>query len=83
MIISRQRSTMYYRYNFHVAVSLRQIREFRSTFGNISRECRTIVARQSYDSRETFVRVLQIPTNVALASFSFVLQSRDIHERVS
>ena len=38
----------------------------------------------SYDSRETFVRLSHdVPTNVALVSFSFVRQSRDIRESVS
>ena len=63
---------------------MRQIRDFRSNFENISRDCRAIVARLSYDSRETFVRLSHdVPTNVALVSFSFVRQSRDIRESVS
>ena len=36
---------------------MRQIREFRSNFENISRDCRAIFARMSHDSRATFVRV--------------------------
>ena len=35
---------------------MRQIRDFRSDFENISRDCRAIVARLSYDSRETLRR---------------------------
>ena len=63
---------------------MRQIRDFRSNFENISRACRAIVARLSYDSCETFVRLSHdVPTNVALVSFSFVRQSRDIRESVS
>ena len=63
---------------------MRQIREFRSNFENISWDCRAIVARLSYDSREIFVRLSHdVLTNVALVSFSFVRQSRDIHESVS
>ena len=51
---------------------MRQIRKFRSNFENISRDC-----------HETFVRVSHdIPTNVALVSFSFVRQSRDVRESV-
>ena len=46
---------------------IRQIRDFRSNFQStcISRDCRAIVARLSHD----------VPTNVALVSFSFVRQS--------
>ena len=63
---------------------MRQIREFRSNFENISWDCRAIVARLSYDSREIFVRLSHdVLTNVASVSFSFVRQSRDIHESVS
>ena len=63
---------------------MRQIRDFRFNFENISRDCRAIVARLSYDSRETFVRLSHdVPMNVALVSFSFVRQSRDIRESVS
>ena len=63
---------------------MRQIREFRSNFENISRDCRAIVARLSYDSRETFVRLSHdVATHVALVSFSFVRQLRDIRESVS
>ena len=66
---------------FPIVVSLR-IREFRFNFENISRDCRAIVARPSYDSRETFVRVYHdVPTN--LVPFSFVRESRDIRESVS
>ena len=36
---------------------MRQIREFRSNFENISRDCRAIVVRLSHDSRAIFVRV--------------------------
>ena len=60
---------------------MRQNREFRSNFENISRDCRTM-----YDSRESFVSVSHDdPTNecVALVSFSFVRHSRDIRESVS
>ena len=63
---------------------MRQIRDFRSDFENISRDCRAIVARLSYDSRETFVRLSpDVPTNVFLVSFSFIRQSRDIRDSVS
>ena len=67
---------------------MRQIREFRSNFENISCDCRAIVARLSYDCHTTvtrnFVRVSHdVPTNVALVSFSFARQSRDIRESVS
>ena len=59
---------------------MRQIREFRSNFENISRDCRATFVRvhhdflanvayfhfNSYDSRATFVRVsCDIRTNVA------------------
>ena len=58
---------------------MRQIREFRSNFKNISRDCRAIV-----DSREPFMRLSHyVPTNVALVSFSFVRQWRDMRVSVS
>ena len=63
---------------------MRQIREFRSNIENISRDCRAIVARLSFDSRVTFVSLSHdVPTNVALVSVSFVRKSRDIRESVS
>ena len=63
---------------------MRQIREFRSNFENISRYFRAIVAQLSFDSRETFVRLSHdVSTNVALVSFSFVRQSRNIRKSVS
>ena len=58
---------------------MRQIRDLGSNFENISRYCCAIVARLSYDSGKTFVRVSHdVLTNVVLVSFSFVRQSRDI-----
>ena len=46
---------------------MRHIREFRSNFENISRDCRAIVARLSHDSRATFVRVSHdFPANVSI-----------------
>ena len=72
--ISRQRSIQLSRCSLIEWAFMRQIGEFRSNFGNITRDCRMIVARLSYDSRLTFVGVLRIPTNVALGSFSFVRQ---------
>ena len=65
---------------------MRQICKFRSNFENIFRvpDCRAIVARLSYESRETFVRLSHdVPTNVVLVSFSFVRQSRDIRRIVA
>ena len=51
---------------------------------NISRDSRTIIARLLYNNRKTFVSLsYEAPMNVALVSFSFVRQSRDIRERVS
>ena len=45
---------------------MRQIREFRSNFKNISRDCRAIVARLSHGSRATFYRVSHdFPANVS------------------
>ena len=50
---------------------MRHIREFRSNFENISRDCRAIVARLSHDSRATFVRVSHdFPANVAYFHFN-------------
>ena len=44
---------------------MRQIREFRSNFENILRDCRAMVTRLSHDSRATFVRVSHdFPANV-------------------
>ena len=70
---------------------MRQIRDFRSNFENISQDCHAIVARLSYDSRETFVRLSHgVPTNVALVSFhsydsreTFVRVSHDIRTNVA
>ena len=65
---------------------MRQIRNFRSNFENISRvpDCRAMVARLSYESRETFVKLSHdVPTTVVLVSFSFVQQSRDIRRNVA
>ena len=43
-----------------------QFFEFRHNSSNISHDCRAIVAKHSYDSRETFVPVSHdILTNVA------------------
>ena len=62
---------------------MRQIREFRSNFENISCDCRATVVRLSYDSHETCVSVYHDAlTNVALVLFSFVRQSRDIRKSV-
>ena len=53
---------------------MRQIREFRSNFENISRYIRAIVAQLSHDSRATFVRMSHdFPANVDLAYFYFDL----------
>ena len=65
---------------------MRQIREFRSNFENISHDCRAIVARLSHDSRATFVRVSHdFPANVSYFHFNsydsratFVRVSHDI-----
>ena len=51
---------------------MRQIREFRSNFENIPRDCRATVARLSHDSRETFGRVYHdFPANVAYFHFHY------------
>ena len=65
---------------------MRQIREFRSNFENLSHDCRAIVARLSHDSRTTFVRVSHdFPANVSYFHFNsydsratFVRVSHDI-----
>ena len=65
---------------------MRQIREFRPNFENISHDCRAIVARLSHDSRATFVRVSHdFPANVSYFHFNsydsratFVRVSHDI-----
>ena len=50
---------------------MRQIREFRPNFENISHDCRAIVARLSHDSRVTFVRVSHdFPANVSYFHFN-------------
>ena len=50
---------------------MRQIREFRSNFENISHDCRAIVTRLSHDSRATFVRVSHdFPANVSYFHFN-------------
>ena len=55
-----------------------------SNFENIYCDSRAIDARLSYDSHKTFVSLSHdVPTNVALVSFSIVRQSRDIRECVS
>ena len=51
---------------------MRQSREFRSNFENISRDCRTIVVRMSHD----------VPTNVAYFNFHSY-DSRETFARVS
>ena len=47
------------------------IREFRSYFENISRDCCATVARLSHDNRATFVRASHnFPKNVAYFDFN-------------
>ena len=66
---------------------MRLIREFRSNFENIARDCRATVAQLSHDSRATFVRVsYDFPTNVAYFYYhsydsraTFVRVSLDIY----
>ena len=53
---------------------MRQIREFRSNFENIPRDCRATVARQSQDIREG---VSRLSREYGLFSFSLLRQSRD------
>ena len=49
---------------------MRQIREFRSNFENISRDCQAIVVSLSHDSRKKFMRVSHdFPTNIAYFHF--------------
>ena len=69
-----------YKHNFHVPVSLNgHLCDEFANFGLILKTYLVMVARLSYDSRKTFVRVSHdYPTNVALVSFSFVRQARDI-----
>ena len=70
---------------------MRQIREFRSNFENISHDCRAIVARLSHDSRATFVRVSHdFPANLSYFHFNsydsratFVRVSHDIRTNVA
>ena len=59
---------------------MRQIREFRSNFENISRDCRATVARQSRDIREC---VSRLSSECNLFSFKFVRQSRVIRASVA
>ena len=69
-----------YKHYFHVAVSLNgHLCDKFANFGFILKIYLATVARLSYDRHETFVRVSHdVPTNVALVSFSLVRQSRDI-----
>ena len=53
---------------------MRQIREFRSNFENIPRDCRATVARQSRDIRES---VSLLSRECGLFLFSLLRQSRD------
>ena len=51
---------------------MRQIRDFRSNFENIPRDCRATVAQQSQDIRESVSRLSR-----ECGLFSFSRQSRD------
>ena len=53
---------------------MRQIREFRSNFENIPRDCRATVARQSQDIRKC---VSRLSRECGLFSFSLLRQSRN------
>ena len=57
---------------------MRQIRQFRSNFENIYRDCHAIVPLLLHDSLKTLVRLSQdVPTNVAY----FYFHSSDSCER--